>query len=607
MRSKVFIPLCLLLAMAGCSSPRAIERRNSGPSIDYHVEITDETPPRFAISAELQGIAGDTIVFDFPMWGPGAYDIVNFGSYVDDFEAESADGRKLAAFRRDSNSFAIVGADSFATLRYHVRSSRDARSSLWFCLADIGSDYAFANTVALFGYPEGYKDIPYQVSYDAPSGWDIATALDPAGHGVYRARDYDELVDAPVEMGIFQRLEFVVGEKPHTIVLRTFQTGDTVDVHPIADTAARIVDMLTGFFGDMPYDRYLFQINLGGFTNPLMRGISGALEHRNSSTYLVTHAPGRPAASELKDVITHEFFHLWSPKRIHVGTLGPFDYQHPPHTSSLWFAEGVTEYYAITLPSRNGMIGEQELLRRMHEKIEPFYHRAQQRPITALSAGISSASSNESMQLYSKGPLLGLLLDIEIRTQSNDARSLDDAMRYFNAEYGRKGRTFTDEEIIPIIERATGTHLGGFYGRYIGGIEPLPIDDHLEAVGLKMAGETRMKRTMGATTTQDREGITVVSVAPGGSADRAGLHPGDLIRQIIIEGHATSAGSFPSSYEDILPNLEGEDVKFIVARAGELLTIPGVFTEEPVEVYHLAPDPGASGQARRMRKEIFGF
>ena len=44
----------------------------------------------------------------------------------------------------------------------------------------IEKDYVFSVGAALFGYPAGYKDVPYTVSYSAPPGWIVAVALDSA-------------------------------------------------------------------------------------------------------------------------------------------------------------------------------------------------------------------------------------------------------------------------------------------------------------------------------------------------------------------------------------------------------------------------------------------
>jgi hypothetical protein len=52
--------------------------------------------------------------------------------------------------------------------------------------------------------------------------------------------------------------------------------------------------------------------------------------------------------------MAHEFFHLWNAKRIRPLPLGPFDYTQLPHTGTLWWIEGVTDYYSALLPYRYG-------------------------------------------------------------------------------------------------------------------------------------------------------------------------------------------------------------------------------------------------------------
>ncbi len=44
--------------------------------------------------------------------------------------------------------------------------------------------------------------------------------------------------------------------------------------------------------------------------------------------------------------VTHEYVHAFNVKRLRPVALGPFDYENPPSTPSLWIAEGLTTYYA---------------------------------------------------------------------------------------------------------------------------------------------------------------------------------------------------------------------------------------------------------------------
>src|SRR5262245_43753800 len=49
--------------------------------------------------------------------------------------------------------------------------------------------------------------------------------------------------------------------------------------------------------------------------------------------------------------------------------LGPFDYERPPNTSSLWISEGLTTYFGELLVARAGIDGAQDYLGSMSSHI----------------------------------------------------------------------------------------------------------------------------------------------------------------------------------------------------------------------------------------------
>lgn len=611
----------LTVSAAGQSSNSAGNRgseRNSAVNYDVSVDVDAEL---FKVGAVLTNIPGDTITFHFPIWGPGAYDIVNFGSYVRNFTATSSTGQPLTVLRSDTNTFKIVGGNGNVRITYDVDDIESVPNSLWFGLSDVEKGYAFANTPALFGYPAGYKDIPYGVNYNVPKGWRIAIGLDPAGNPtpgnqpgnagegaqLYHARDYDELVDAPLSMGDFQMLEFTEGGKPHVIAIHAPVKLKAEAAAELVDVTRKIVKIISDLFGDMPYDRYVFQHYLvvpepGDF-------IFGALEHRNSSSYRMP-APsgfdGEGTADILKAVVAHEYWHLWSPKRIHVAELGPFDYQRAPRTNSLWFAEGLTEYYAQILLARNGLGSPRGVIASLNQAVAISYRQRQHMSIGDLSMNITQLEPSELFGLYTKGPILGLMLDASIRSQTGNSKSLDDVMRHFNDQYGKTGRTFTDDEIIPIMERFTGAKLDDFYRRYILGTDPLPYEEYLPKLGLKVDVETKRKRTFGAELETVAQGWKVIRVNDGESADEMGLEPGDVVTSINYKNSTIQTTTVPANYVDAIATMR-DVVGFDVLRANETKKIAAKIVEGKSVSAKVSLDPTPSPEALAIRKAILGI
>ncbi len=601
----------LLAQSANSAGGNGTER---GTAVSYTVSADTERES-FRVGAILSNITQDTITFNFPIWGPGAYDIVNFGGYVSNFKATSSTGRDLLVQRLDTSTFRIIGSDRQISISYDVKDIESVENSLWFGLSDIEKDFAFANTPAIFGYPAGYKDVPYMVTYEVPKGWDIAIGLDPVdgkeakgeGRHTFKARDYDELVDAPLSMGTFQRLEFTAKGKPHVIAVFGPKKLEQPVADELVEVTKQVVTLISDLFGDMPYDRYIFQHYL--VTPQPGDAIFGALEHRNSSTYRMP-APGGfsggSAAEILKSVIAHEYWHLWSPKRIHVAELGPFDYQRAPRTNSLWFAEGLTEYYAQVLLARNGMGSPRALVSSLNQAVASSYGKGQSRSIADLSMHISEVPPMDIFPLYTKGPILGFLLDASIRAQTGNSKSLDDVMRYFNDQYGKTGRTFTDEEIIPIMEKATGARLADFFQRYIVGTEPLPFEEYLPKMGLKVEVERKQKPTFGATLEKVDQGWKITGINPGESAEKMGLKAGDVVLTIRYKRSTVETTTVPPSYADAIATMR-DVVGFDVIQNGKTKSVDAVIVAGTSITAKAVVDPAASAQALAIRKGIFGF
>lgn len=578
--------------------------------IRYTVSIPDPAAETFHVTADIYGLKSDTMVFYFPVWAPGAYDIVNFGAYVSDLAARREDGGTLRVIRADTNTFKIVAPSDHIRLEYVVDDIEYLENSAWFSLSDIedSTKLVFAVGTALFGYPADGKEIPYTVTYTPPQGWNLAVALDPVKGepNTFSAVDYDELVDAPVQMGAFQRAEFEVNGVPHiiTVVAPVELPSGVMDA--LTATTKNVVKILSGFFGEIPYKRYLFQFYL---KSPDRSTESfGALEHANSSTYLMPYYSPDLVPSMLQPVISHEYWHLWSPKRFHVNKLGPFDYQNGPKTTSLWFHEGLTEYYARLLLVRNSQRSQKDFLQTFGSFIEDLYGATQKEPITTLSAELTTRPLIDIISLYTKGPVLGMMLDGEIRLQTGNKKSLDDALVYFNKNYGDHlgGKDFGDDDIIPIIEKATGATLGDFYRRYIAGTEPLPFDVLLPKIGLRPV----LIPNMGARLIAVAEGWRVSTIYRGGMAAAGGLKKDDMIVGIGASENKVKPikelGISPSKLNSWLKDEIGDSKTLSVTylRNGEeqAATLPVMLVFSSLGI-----EQSPSKEAAAIRKSMFGF
>jgi len=252
-----------------------------------------------------------------------------------------------------------------------------------------------------------------------------------------------------------------------------------------AQDLARYVGAVDRFWGFLPYDHYAFLL--------VFRPGGGGLEHKTSTLSTVAVRPGVTPWPGI-GLLSHEYFHLYNVKRLRPVELGPFDFEHPPRTGSLWIAEGVTSYYSSLLLERAGLRTREDYLAALSRLIAQLQNSpgrllqsVEQSSLDVWNNSNSGVNPNAStVSYYNKGEVLGLLLDAKIRRATNGRRSLDDVMR---REYERfsGARGYTADEFRATAEEVAGVDLREWFHRSVSSTEELDYTDLLECYGLRFA------------------------------------------------------------------------------------------------------------------------
>ena len=440
------------------------------------------------------------VTYQMPIWAPGAYSVTHYGHYVSNFEAYDRQLRTLPVKQIDGDRWEISNGKNLWSISYFVSDSHMDSTSLFFALANIDTNFFFANGTCLFGYINDKKNIPSTITYNVPSSWKLATALDtvstslwneennkyyeltPTNSFTFKARNYDELADAPVMAGTdFQTRKFQDGKAWYDIVVAS---DKPFPMDSLEENTRQIVHAETEFFHDTPFDHYTFLIYAPTYSKSFSSG-QGALEHANSSAYLLVNLPWSTFKQFGPAIISHEFFHLWNVKRIHSSLLGPFDYTKRVMTTSLWLSEGITDYYAHTILTRWNILPYRSFETVLGELMYGVKNSkaANTKSLEELSIAESDFDLTNALVFYSKGTLVGLMLDIEIRSRTNNNKSLDDVMLALNDD-AKNGKTFQDSELIGKMEKIAGLDLHDFYKKYIIGTDTLPIETYLKKMGV---------------------------------------------------------------------------------------------------------------------------
>jgi predicted metalloprotease with PDZ domain len=465
----------------------------------------------------------------------------------------------------------------------------------------VEDDYALLIGAATFMTPVATNDLAYEVALDLPTGWKIsATGLHETGLHRYFAPDYDTLVDSPVYAGNPAVHQFEVDGIPHYLV--NHGEDGVWDGPRSARDVERIVRRQREMWGALPYqNKYVF-------LNMITEG-GGGLEHRNSVCMMTSRwtMRSRRAYVGWLSLVSHEFFHVWNVKRLRPVELGPFDYETENPTTSLWFAEGFTEYYAHLLLHRAGLTTREEYLAGSngaagHDGLSGAIRSLQTTP-GRLAMSMQQASfdawiklyrpdentQNTSISYYVKGAVLAWLLDARIRRATNDARSLDDLMRLAYSRYAGD-RGFLPDEIRKTAEEVAGAPLGDFFRQGLETAEELDYSEALDWFGLRFRSEPPTgKAWLGAHTKNDFGRLVITRVPRGTPAYQSHLSVDDEI--IAIDGFRVKADHLSHRLENYGPS---DEILLLIARREKLMTISLRLGTEPGNSWRLEGNPDAT-------------
>jgi predicted metalloprotease with PDZ domain len=447
----------------------------------------------------------------------------------------------------------------------------------------------------------------------------------PFEDGAYKARDYDELADSPIECGpegSHVAHTFTVQGVQHELVV--WGRGD-FDARRVVPDLARIVEAEAAIFGGLPYaEPYLFILHL----NDKARG---GLEHRRSCALIVPRFSfvQKSAYEDFLLLVAHEFFHLWNVKRVRPSTFTPYDWTRENHTRLLWAMEGLTSTYEVLALRRAGLITPQRFLEVWAERITQLL-RTPGRLRTSLAQASFDAwikhyrpdetTANTTISYYLKGSVVGFLLDLELRRRSSGAKSLDDLVRALFRKYGRPPGLPEDGVENAAIDLIGDRSLSEWFQRAVHSTEELQLDEALATVGLKPVvvparsaedkggarkqaddapeGNGHPRGWLGVTL-KEKGGLTeVASVLEGSPAQAAGMAAGDEIA--AIDG-------FRGDLKQRLGRAQpGQTLRFSLFRMDELLEVPVQLAAAPRDTVILVPDGTASPEQVAAREKWLG-
>ena len=528
---------------------------NQARKYEYTIDLTTIRDDKIRIELITPPVSQNEITFYMPRVIPGTYAIADYGRFVDEIVVTDKKGNALRAERVDVNSWRISDAQKMTRLSYWVNDSFDAEDEgpdiFWPAGTNIEEGRNFLlNTGGFFGYFSGMKELPFQLNVIRDQDFYGCTGLLPKPSDsrrekkvssqrlrtdVFETKDYEELIDSPVMYSQPDTATIHLGNTQ--VLVGTYSPNKKITALQIAACIRNVLIAQEKFLGGkLPVKKYAF---IFYFADQSVMSY-GALEHSTSSVYYMAEERIEEMTAELRQIAAHEFFHILTPLTIHSEFFEDFDFNNPRMSEHLWMYEGVTEYFASAVRVKYGLMTPEEFLKGLVQKMrtsDQFLHDV---PFTDISKHSIGKYHDQFYNVYQKGALIALCLDLKLLKYSDGKYSLRDLMLDLSKKFG-KNKAFREDELFNEITSMTDPAIGEFFNRHVRGIEILPLMEVLGYVGVKYLGEQKIEdyslgitnAEVGVTQHEDKPRLQISSIEKQNAMGSAlGLQEGDILMQI---------------------------------------------------------------------------
>jgi predicted metalloprotease with PDZ domain len=568
-----WLVLCAIFCTSFC---------NAEPVIKYTLDFKDPQTHYVRVRMEIKNWNSGFCPVKLPVWTPGSYMVREYSRFLERLTAFS-DNVNMGIKHISKNEWEVkTGNIKNFTIEYYIYAYE-----LTVRTAFIDEEHAYLNGAAIFLYSPLFKNIQVIVQINPYNNWKkISVALDPVEKNnpwVVKADNYDILIDSPFEIGNQAVFSFKAAGINHDVAV--FGNG-LYDSLAIKKDLTLIIEEEARIFSEHPCKNYLFIVHL-------IPGGSGGLEHMNSTTIQA----GRNALNTTSgynnflSLAAHEYFHLWNVKRLRPHPLGPFDYDKENYTSLLYFSEGFTAYYDELITVKCNLVKPEAYLKALASSISTIENTPGNSIQSLAEAGFDAwikyyrtneNSINSTISYYTKGAVMGAMLDILLLNATSGKSGLDQVMSSMYDEYYKKlNRGFTDEELIAAAEKVGNCSWKDVFSKYIYNTAAFPYDSVLNMAGIKLVNSNAGTTSgyVGINTLVNGSKVTVSNVERNGPAWQAGLNVNDEIIAIdfvrLTEDPQKIIGT-------ITP---GSTITFTVSRSGLIKEIKSRVVASPKVAY----------------------
>jgi predicted metalloprotease with PDZ domain len=595
LKKKIIIGVVVLLSFG--------MKAKSEVKIGFEVSFTEPQAHYANVEMSISGINKEYVDVKMPVWAPGSYLVREFSKNVEGFEAKAA-GKPLRFEKFSKNTWRIYSGNKKIQINYRVYANEVSVRT-----AFIDNTHAFLSSTGIFMYPEGYLKSPSTVTVIPFEGWSkVSTSLEPVPgkRFSYTAPDFDILFDSPLEVGNQDVFDFTAAGVRHEVAM---YGGGNYDKERLKVDMAKIVEQATAIYGENPNKHYTFIVH------NFLRG-GGGLEHLSSTVLGASHDQygTEKGYNGFLSLVAHEYHHLWNVKRMRPVALGPFDYDNENYTTNLWIAEGFTAYYENKFMLRAGFNSPDEFVGNLVSSLATVENtpgtRQQSAAMSSYDAWIkyyrpNENSNNTGVSYYSKGEVIGTLMDLAIAHATKGAKSLDDVMKamYFQCKTLKRG--YTDAEFKAMVEKVSGQSFTEFWAKYVNGTEPVDYRTFFGYAGLdvKNVNEGKQVPYLGIATARKEGKIYITAVSRNSAAWTSGLNVNDE----VVDLDGTPAEPAVERMAEVTGKKVNDVVKLTIIRDGVTKVFSVKLNASPNIALVASVNPSATAEQKAVLKKWMGI
>lgn len=514
----------------------------------------------------------EELTVQLPAWRPGRYELGNFAQNIKTFQPKDSSGKKLTFKKVTKDSWKIQtnGAKTVHVEYSYYAHELNAGSTF------LDESFLYANPVNCLMYVPQRINEACELELQIPKNYTVATGLKKTGAHKFSAKDFHELADCPfIASSSLQKSTYSVNR----ILFTVWVQGEA---HPdwkvlLADFK-KFTEVQHQLFGSFPFGEYHFLFLL------LPEKFYHGVEHLNSTVIALGPSYAIMNAKNYEDLLgvsSHELFHAWNIKTIRPIEMMPYDYSRENYSRLGYVAEGVTTYYGDVMLLRSGVFTQEQYAKTFNDNLEKHFNNFGRLNLSVADSsfdtwldGYKAGVPGRKSSIYTEGALCAFMLDILIRKNTSNKKSLDDVMRVLYDEFGKKHRGYSESDYKAAAEKIAGVSFDEFFEHYINGTAPYitELTSALEYIGyeLKMLKKTSLvESSLGFKTQAAGEKTTIAAIFPNSPADKAGLSVQDEI--IAVNGMRVE-----NNLNDLCVHFNEKRITFTVAtnkRLREVLVI----------------------------------